>query len=319
MSQSTTLEGLVFVLVGPSGAGKNSIMQEVITQSSQLRQMPTATTRAKRDSEREGREHYFHTKESFGKLIEADALLEWQWVHDNQYGIIRATIENAIAQQDDLIADIEVLGARIIKKAYPENAVLVFVCPPDRDTLEARIRARGADDEAAIKRRLQRVPFEMKFAAMCDYLIINEHLDEAAAHLKAIIDSERARRNVSNLVVSALFCHEGLVLVGVDGTDNQLPSTGIQPGESPEDALHRLAGEFGIQALEIQCQPGTPNDDTAPAHFEIAFDAANAGMALIFAGNVSRQSPAPAGWQWKAIEAVPTAAQYCCPQPHEIQ
>jgi guanylate kinase len=303
-------KGLVIVLVGPSAVGKNTMMSAALKHFKDgLRQLPTATTRPMRNNEREGREHFFHTKESFDRLIEENALLEWQWVHDHRYGIIRSTIEEAITVQNDLIADIEVLGATVLRSRYPDNAVLIFISPPDRQTLEERIRKRAEDNEATIARRLERVPFEMKFATMCHYLIVNDDLETASQQLIAIITAERSRRNLTHLTVAAMFHHEGRVLVR-EGSAESFPSTLIAPGETPEDALYRLAAACSLENTVIRCQPGTPNDDAAPTHFTVAEKSEGVVITLIFACDVTPIRATPPGWQWKPVETVPLAKTY---------
>ena len=186
MADGNTPAGLLFVLVGPTAVGKTRLIKEILGRVSDLAQMPTATTRPIRVNEQEGREHYFYDEAGFQNLIASNALLEHQVVHGYRYGIVRARLEEALAAGRDQIADIEVLGASVMRKTFPANAVLVFVSPPDVATLEERIRTRG-DDAEEIERRLRRIPFEMQFAPMCDYLIINDQLEVAASELISVI------------------------------------------------------------------------------------------------------------------------------------
>jgi guanylate kinase len=310
MLPETNGKGLVFVLVGPSGVGKNTLMSAALGRfEDTLRQLPTATTRDIRDNEKEGREHFFHTEESFDRLIEENALLEWQWVHGKRYGIIRSTIEAAISHQNDLIADIEVLGASIVRDEFPENAVLIFVSPPDREVLEERIRARGADDEETIAIRLQRVPFEMKFAAICHYIIVNDELDRANEALINIIAAECSRRNLRSLAVSAMFHINNEILVRT-GTDETFPSTSLLPGEVPEVAVTRLAAAYGLTGVNIRPQPGTPDDAPAPAHFTMNKRGNRGSLTLVYACDVERQTCRIEGWEWKPVEVIPMAAAY---------
>lgn len=289
--------GLVFVLVGPSGVGKNAIMRSALEQVEDLRQLPTATTRGARPDEQEGSQHFFHTEESFVQLIEEDALLEWQWVHDNRYGIIRETIDTAIAQENDLVADIEVLGASILKSEYPHNAVLVFVSPPTIEALEERIRNRGADDEARIARRLQRMPFEMKHAAMCDYLIVNDDLDQATAEFLSIVFSERSRRNIRRTQAVAIFRNGERVLASA--ASRAYPITTIGEDERAEDAVARLAASVGVTEYVIPPNPQAPKDGIAPSQIDIINAPHQVVVRMTFDCLVEQRTEPPTGWVWQ--------------------
>lgn len=188
--------GVLIVLVGPAGVGKNTIMQRAIAAVPQLRQMPTATTRTARNNEQHGREHWFVTREAFQSMIDADELLEYQEVHPGRfYGTPRQQIVEALANQHDwLIADIDIAGAAVLRKEFPEDAVLIFIEPPDLETLHARMEARGQASEAEIQERLARVPREMAFAAECNYRVLNSDLDQAVQQVIDIIQAEALRR-----------------------------------------------------------------------------------------------------------------------------
>ncbi len=192
--------GLLFVLVGPAGAGKNAIMNEVLRQLADLHQLPTATTRPMRDTEQQGREHLFVSDAEFQKMDERHELIESQTVHNHLYGTPRATIEAAMHDGRDLIADIEPLGATYLHTAYPDNTVLIFVQPPSVDDLIKRMSIRG-ESQDEIDRRLQRVEMEMHYAPQCDYLITNyqDQLKQSSAILYGIVLAERSRRAMEQL------------------------------------------------------------------------------------------------------------------------
>lgn len=192
--------GLLFVMVGPAGAGKNAIMNEVLRQLPDLHQLPTATTRPMRDTEEQGREHLFVSEAEFQQMSEGDELIESQMVHNHLYGTPRATIEKAMRDGRDLIADIEVLGATYLHHAYPQNTVLVFVQPPSVADLIKRMSIRGETQEE-IDTRLKRVEMEMQYAPQCDYLITNyqDQLKESSAILYGIVLAERSRRALQQL------------------------------------------------------------------------------------------------------------------------
>jgi len=301
MTGDTPRRGLIFVLVGPTAVGKNAIMQEALQQVSNLKQLPTATTREMRQTEAEGREHFFQTEDSFVRLIKENALLEWQWIHGHRYGMLRRTVEDAVASDIDHVADIDVLGASILRHRYPENSVLVFISPPDAHVLEKRIRDRREESEKEIAKRLQRVPFEMKFAAMCDYLIVNDSLEQAVDEFIGIIRAERSRRNAHSTRITALFCHNSRMLVRA-GTEAELPGTTILRHETAETALSRLAASVGIAAYQIARQPQAPSDGLAPTSYTVCRQADTTQVNLIFTCSIIEPLDPPPGWVWKPLD-----------------
>ncbi len=195
VSQLASCTGLLFVLCGPSGVGKNAMMQGTLAALSTLSQMPTATTRAIRPTEQEGREHFFVSSEAFQQMNADGALVEFQEVYPGRfYGTPRQQIDDALHEGKLLIADIDVIGASKLKAAFGENLILIFVAPPSLATLEARLRERGNMDEAEIQTRLARAPLELEYAQYCDYRIVNVDLAQSAAAAIAIVRTEAERR-----------------------------------------------------------------------------------------------------------------------------
>jgi guanylate kinase len=186
--------GLLFIIVGPSGAGKNTIMHEVLDHQNHgnLRQLPTMTTRNPRSNEVEGVQHYFVTEARFQEMINSDALVEYQRIHNaGLYGTPRFAVEEAFERGEDLIADIDVKGALALQAAYPDNTVLIFVAPPSREALEERIRERNSDTEAQIAVRLSRAEMEMAYIPWADFLIVNDNLEHSIALVERIIHAKR--------------------------------------------------------------------------------------------------------------------------------
>lgn len=199
-------QGILFILIGPSGAGKNTLMKPVQKYFHDLPQLPTVTTRAPRGGEQEGREHYFVSHEQFQELIQTEALVEYENVHmDDFYGTPHQHLEKAFSQNQDLIADIDCLGADKIRAAYPQNTVLIFVAPSNLDILVERIRQRGGVTPEELNKRLERARFEMTAAPRCDYLIINDLVEPAIEHLRRIIMAERLRRRGTPVEHEAWF------------------------------------------------------------------------------------------------------------------
>lgn len=247
-------QGLLFVIIGPPGAGKNALMNGALARDGNLRQLATATTRPMRPTEQQEREHLFYDTSTFRTMIDNGELLEWQQVHGNLYGIPRQSLEAAFAAGKDLTADIDVLGATYIRSLYPDNVVLIFVAPPDTATLEERMRQRG-ESETDIATRMKRVGMEMTYAPLCDYVIVNDDLAQAAAQLEEIIQNERQQRiNNQNsgesrqltYRVTTVVLYQNEVLRHKD--EPHFPVVNPQPGELPHQTTLRVMRDiFGIE------------------------------------------------------------------------
>lgn len=191
--------GILFILVGPGGVGKNTIMNAVLDHTQNLTQLATYTTRNARAGESEGKQHHFVTPDAFRTLISQNALIEYEEVHpDRFYGTPRDTVENAIDHCHDLIADVDVAGAFRIKDAYPAQTVVVFVEPIALDVLEARMKERGENPEE-IAKRMKRAEREMSYRDRADYRIVNDDLETATRQLIDIIARERVKRQQTTL------------------------------------------------------------------------------------------------------------------------
>ncbi len=187
--------GLLFVLVGPAGVGKNSIMQVVLDRVETLSQMPTATTRPMRITEQQGREHWFISLDTFQQMIAAQSLVEYQEVYPGKfYGTPRPQIEQALRVDHRLlIADIDVIGATKLRDAFAEHVILIFIEPPSLQTLNERLRARGHMSEEEIQTRLARAPLELQFASQCDYRVVNSDLTQSVQTVTGIVRGEAER------------------------------------------------------------------------------------------------------------------------------
>lgn len=188
-------EGALFVLVGPAGVGKNTVISRVLQQFPRLRRLPTATTRPRRSDEQEGREHFFVTPETFQKMIGEGVLIEHQEVHPGKfYGAVRQYTHDALDAGELLIADIDILGAEALKADLGERAITIFVFPPSLEVLEARLRKRGNMPETEIADRLKRASFELSRSDKCQYRVTNGTLEQCVSEVVAIIRQEIARR-----------------------------------------------------------------------------------------------------------------------------
>jgi guanylate kinase len=186
---------VVIVVSAPSGAGKTTVLARVLRDLGGIRFSVSHTTRAPRGAERDGVEYHFVDRRAFEQLRDEGGLLEWAEVHGNLYGTGLAEIERAKAAGVDILLDLDVQGAAQVRRRIPD-AVTVFILPPSYGALEARLRGRGQDDEAAIRRRLAAAGREIGAFAQYDYAIVNEDLDASVEELKSIVRAARCRAAV---------------------------------------------------------------------------------------------------------------------------
>lgn len=179
--------GRLFVIAAPSGAGKTSLVKALLKLKPQLRVSVSHTTRPKRPTEEHGREYYFVTVPEFHELISGKRFLEHARVFDNFYGTAREEVQAELAQGRDVILEIDWQGARQVRAALP-NAVSVFILPPSRRALEERLRNRRTDSEEVIERRLRDAVSDMSHWNEFDYIVVNDHFDEAVADVARIVD-----------------------------------------------------------------------------------------------------------------------------------
>ena len=187
------MSGLLFVITAPSGAGKSSLIDALLKEDPRLRLSVSYTTRAPRPGEANGREYHFVDDGSFMAMLERGEFLESAEVHGFRYGTSQAVIRETLARGQDLLLEIDWQGAQQVRKLHPA-CVGVFILPPSVAELERRMRARGQDSDAVIRRRLASAEDEMSHAPEFDYVIINKDFDEARRDLQAIIRVERLRK-----------------------------------------------------------------------------------------------------------------------------
>lgn len=181
---------IVYIVSAPSGSGKSTLVNELFKVVKGLDFSISYTTRPPRGSEQNGKEYFFVSKEEFQAIIAADEFLEYANVFGNYYGTARRFLREAETKGNDLLLDIDVQGAQQIKKRLPE-AVSIFILPPDRDTLEWRLRNRGLDSEAVILRRLDTARREIENYSKYDYILVNRQLERSTDELKAVVLAER--------------------------------------------------------------------------------------------------------------------------------
>ena len=203
MSASESLPGVIFVMIGPGGAGKNAIMRAVIAGSPTVRQLPTATTRPMRADEQQGREHHFVSMDGFRRLLSAGQLLEYQEVTPGKfYGIPRQLVIDCLRTGEARIADIEVYGAQKLAAAFPNNTVQIFVTVPGAklqsqlNLLRERMQRR-ADAFTDIDSRLRRAQeVELPYQDKCDHIVVNDCLSSAIEATGDIIERELTARRL---------------------------------------------------------------------------------------------------------------------------
>ena len=191
-------KGIIVVVSGFSGAGKGTIMKELMKRYENYALSISATTRKPREGEVEGREYFFKTVDQFEKMIEENQLIEYARYVENYYGTPRAYVEEQLEQGKDVILEIEIQGALKIKDKFPDT-LLLFVMPPSPQVLKERLTGRGTEDEAAIASRLKRAAEEAEGVEQYDYIVVNEDLNECVERTHEIIQNEhlRAFRNTS--------------------------------------------------------------------------------------------------------------------------
>ncbi len=180
----------VYIISAPSGSGKSTLVNEVRRIVPGLEFSISYTTRKPRGSEQNGREYFFISRDEFKDMIARDEFLEYAEVFENYYGTARRFLREAEQEGLDLLLDIDVQGAEQIKRKIPE-AVSIFILPPDRKTLEERLRNRSLDEEEVIQRRLVTATREIENYAKYDYILVNDRLEESVAALKSILLVER--------------------------------------------------------------------------------------------------------------------------------
>ena len=196
-----TKKGILTVISGFSGAGKGTIVRELVDRYGYAVSI-SATTRDPRAGEQDGVHYFFKTKEEFEQMIADGALIEYARYVSNYYGTPRSYVEEQLAAGHDVILEIEIQGARKIKEQYPD-AVLLFVTTNDAQTLKDRLTGRGTESEEVIRNRLLRAAQEAEGVDEYDYLLVNDQLEDAVDRLHNIIQSEHfaMRRNLG-------FIHE---------------------------------------------------------------------------------------------------------------
>lgn len=186
--------GIMLILSSPSGAGKTTLANMLLAAETNCKLSVSATTRGPRPGEEHGRHYFFMDRPAFEAMRDRGELLEWAEVFGNLYGTPRDSVEAALSEGRDIVFDIDWQGARQLHDGAPGDVVRVFILPPSRDILAARLAGRGSDSEEVVARRMAGAAREISHWSEYDYVLVNDSLDDSLAALRAILAAERCRR-----------------------------------------------------------------------------------------------------------------------------
>ena len=195
------MQGKLIIFSAPSGAGKTTIVRHLLTQDLNLEFSISATSREKRHTETHGKDYYFLSDIEFQEKVKNDEFLEWEEVYENQfYGTLRSEVERIWREGKHIIFDVDVKGAKDIKKAYPNETLAIFVKPPSVDELFARLRNRKTESEASLKKRFARSKRELKYEKKFDEVLINDDLKIALKEAEEmVINFTKNNNNISEV------------------------------------------------------------------------------------------------------------------------
>ena len=182
------------VLAAPSGAGKTTLARMLVDRLDDVGFSISATTRPPRPRERDGRDYHFVDDATFDRMVETGQLAEWAVVHGRRYGTPRSEITDSLERGRTVILDIDVQGARQVRKVFP-NALLIFVLPPSAEELGRRLSGRASEDPDERRRRLTNAQREIEAAPEFDYVVVNDELERAYAAVECILKAEWSRSN----------------------------------------------------------------------------------------------------------------------------
>jgi guanylate kinase len=184
------MKGKIIILSAPSGTGKSTIIAELMKNPDlHLEFSISATSRAPRGQEQNGKEYYFLTPDEFKRRVDAGEFVEWEEVYaGTMYGTLHSEVNRVIDAGNNLIMDIDVKGALNVKRVFGDKAISIFITPPSLETLESRLRGRNTDTEESVKKRLKKAEYELSFADQFDRQVVNDQLENAVGEVTRIIN-----------------------------------------------------------------------------------------------------------------------------------
>ena len=185
-------KGLLIVVSGPSGAGKGTVLAHTAAKYSNLKYSVSVTTRAPRDGEVDGVNYFFKSIEQFETMVKNGEFLEYKRVYDNYYGTPLANVQKQLDDGYDVVLEIDTEGALDVKNIYPD-AVMIFISPAKRSTIEERLRGRSTESEEQIQKRTKSALKEIKQAVFYDYIVVNEDSQKGADDVISIIEAEKCK------------------------------------------------------------------------------------------------------------------------------
>jgi guanylate kinase len=182
---------MLYVIAAPSGAGKTTIVRELLKRDSNLVFSVSATTRSRRKGETDGVDYFYLSKDEFQNKISSGELVEYELLFNGDYyGTLKSFVEDNMKLGRELIFDIDVKGALSLKKIYGDNALLIFIMPPDLETLKNRLKGRGTESKEQIEERIRRVELEMNLADRFDEVVVNDNLESAVSEVQKLIEKK---------------------------------------------------------------------------------------------------------------------------------
>ena len=189
MNQESNNQGRVVIFSAPSGAGKTSIVQSLLKRISSLEFSISACSRAPRKNENHGKDYFFMSSEEFKENIKKECFLEWEEVYEDQfYGTLRSEIERLWEKGLHILFDIDVKGALSLKKAYPEQSLVIFVKPPSVNILHQRLKSRKTESVEKIQKRIAKASEELQYETSFDKVLVNDQLEEALKEAEHMIE-----------------------------------------------------------------------------------------------------------------------------------
>ncbi len=200
----TMNRGELFIVSGPSGSGKDTILCEVFKKYPQIKLSISSVTREMRSGEKQGEKYNFISREEFEKLISDDALLEHNVFVGNYYGTPKAPVEQALNAGVDVILEIDVNGAAQVRKKMPD-AVSIFIMPPSFEVLKSRLSARGTENEELVEKRMNSALKEIERAGEYDYIVVNDTLPKAVEDIISIILSDKLKTKKQKHIINEVL------------------------------------------------------------------------------------------------------------------